>query len=266
MKICVIGNSHVGALKRAWDKMSPAHPGLELVFFAHRGNGMSALKPQGKKLVPTTDDLCAAMKFTSGGQDHIVPADYDAFLIYGLKASPNFGAGERFFSRQVRQQALDDLTHNKLSLKVLKMVRQLSEAPVYLGHEPLNSASETRPDASIAPYESGIAQLNESFYGPLGAEMLMQPPSTMVNGKNTDPSFSKDSQRLAIGTSNNDAAHPEGEDRHMNAAFGEIWLGAFIERLKSTAGSGSREQAPGSSPGANGSSAWSRILKRAGIQ
>lgn len=264
MKICVIGNSHVGSLKRAWDKNSTNHPEVEMTFFAQRANGMAALKVRGKHLVPSTDALASAIKFTSGGLNHIVPADYDAFLIYGLRAKPNFDGGEHFFSRQAKQQAIADLTLDKLSLKILKMVRQLSAAPIYVGHDPLNAASSTRPDASLTPYQSGIARLNELVYGPLGAEMLMQPSSTIVNGKNTEASYSKDSQRLAIGCGNNDATHPEGEDKHMNVAFGEIWLAAFFERLKSPAVSVSRSR--DSSLASNSGSAWAKILKRAGIQ
>jgi hypothetical protein len=277
MKICIIGNSHVGALKRAWDTISPAYPGLEMVFFAHRGNGMAALKRQGKQLVPTSDALAAAIKFTSGGLDRIVPNDYDAFLIYGLRASPNFGDNDRFFSRQVRQQAVEDLTGNTLSLRILKMVRQLTDTRIYLGHDPLNSASADRPDASNAPYESGIAILNDCVYGPLGAEMLMQPLSTVVNGRNTDASFSQNSQRLAISTANREEKHSEGEDKHMNEAFGEIWLTAFIARLNSQAatlstvpGAGRRKKRADSpanqAPDTGTSSPWSKLLKRAGLQ
>jgi hypothetical protein len=272
MKICVIGNSHVGALKRAWDKLSPANPTREMVFFAHRVDGMAALKVEGNQLVPTSESLEAAMKFTSGGLDHILPKDYDVFLIYGLRANPNFDSGDRFISRQVRQQAVDDLTQNKLSLKILKMVRQLTDARIFLGHNPLSSASALVPNTSTEAYESGIAVLNELFYGPMGAEMLVQPLRTIVNGRNTDAAFSQDSQRLAISDSKGEDRHPKGEDRHMNQAFGEIWLGEFFARLESPGATlpvhrdSSRRDKPGRSPTqAEPSSPWRRVLKRTGF-
>lgn len=231
MKICIIGNSHVGAIKRAWDKMSPEHPKLEMIFFAHRGKGMVALKRQGKKLVPGSDDLASAMNFTSGGLGFIVPADYDAFLIYGLTAKPNFDSGDRFFSYQARFQAAKDFTHRNLSFKILKILRKLTDSKIYLGHNPLSSAVCLNSSESTAPYESGIVYLNEVIYFPLEAEMLMQPVSTIVNGQNTDASFTKGSQKLTIGTKSRKEDHADSEDKHMNQEFGEIWMSAFIARL-----------------------------------
>lgn len=273
MKVCIIGNSHVGALKRAWDRISKDHPGLELVFFAHRGTGMSALKSRDGQLLTDDEALASAMRFTSGGLDRIIPQDYDVFLIYGLRASPNFRNGNQYISSQAENQAAEDLTRNRLSFRILTMLRGLTDKRIFLGHDPLKAATVTRPKASPRHYQAGIEFLNERIYGPLGAEMLVQPVSTIVNGRNTHASFSLGSLRLAIGESSEGVSHPNGEELHMNDGFGEVWLVNFFTRLEESASTRSRgsrpkprEHAPSPSsdpPGKDSApSSWLRFFKR----
>lgn len=233
MKICIIGNSHVGALKRGWDRISAKHPGTELTFFAHRANGMAALKVEGNSLVPKTDLLKKAIRFTSGGLERITPGDYDVLLLYGLRASPNFASRNQFISAQAARQALVDLTHGRLSSKLLGMLRPLTDRIIYIGHDPLPAASRVRSERPPADYVEGIETLNEGIYRKLGAEMIAQPVSTIVNGRQTHSDFARGSKRLAIGDGRDDRAHPEGEDGHMNDDFGEIWLEAFLVACKS---------------------------------
>ncbi len=236
MKICIIGNSHVGALKRGWDRIAPKHPGTEITFFAHRANGMAGLKVAGNSLVPGNEMLKNAIHFTSGGLERITPADYDAFLIYGLKACPNFANRKQFISSPASRQALVDLTKGRLSFKLLGMLRPLTDRILYIGHDPLAAAGEVRSDGPPTSYIEGIAALNETIYRPLGAEVIAQPASSIVNGRQTHPDFGRGSKRLAIGDGRDDRAHPAGEDGHMNDDFGEIWMEAFLAACSSGVG------------------------------
>lgn len=236
MKICIIGNSHVGALKRGWDRIALKHPGTEITFFAHRANGMAGLKVAGNSLVPANEVLKKAIHFTSGGLERITPADYDAFLIYGLKACPNFANRKQFISSPAARQALVDLTKGRLSFKLLGMLRPLTDRIIYIGHDPLPAAGEVRSERPATDYVDGIAALNETIYRPLGAELIAQPASTIVNGRQTGPDFGRGSKRLAIGDGRDDRAHPVGEDGHMNDDFGEIWMEAFLATCGSSVG------------------------------
>ena len=79
--ICVLGNSHVGALKRAWDLMPEWHQEYNLVFFTARSNGLGGLFLIDNKLVPKTDRLKRTITYTSGGKSEIDIVEYDLFLI-----------------------------------------------------------------------------------------------------------------------------------------------------------------------------------------
>src|SRR5690348_13119251 len=43
LKICVVGDSHVACLKKAWDEISAGHKGVAFTFFAARGNKLGGL-------------------------------------------------------------------------------------------------------------------------------------------------------------------------------------------------------------------------------
>ena len=66
IKLCVIGNSHTGALKRVWDKSVKAmfESKFTMLFFAQRANGLSDLKLEKQTLLPQTESLRKAFEFT----------------------------------------------------------------------------------------------------------------------------------------------------------------------------------------------------------
>lgn len=235
MKICVIGNSHVGALKRGWDLIAPQHPKVEITFFAHRGDGMASVKVENGSLVPTTNELNVAISHTSGGLNRITPDDYDIFLIYGLRAKPNFVNKAQFISSQARFQALEDLTLDKLSFSLLIMLRELTDKKVYIGHDPLPAAITIKSEGNSPEYMAGIALLNKAIYKPMSAELVTQPLATIVNQRSTHPAFSQGSKRLAIGDKLDNQNHSAGESGHMNDEFGKIWLTSFLSLIGSGA-------------------------------
>ncbi len=230
MKICVIGNSHVGALKRAWDEIKGNYPQQRIIFFAQRGDGLEELAAHNGKLTPNNEELTKSLEFTSGGSKEIAPEDYDMFVIYGVGATAYFIDNNQFYSRSAMQRALHDILDPTLSFKLLKRLRSITDKKIFVGHCPLPAAKEvasnTRPNAYIA----GLKLINDIIYHPLNAELIGQPLSTIVNEKHTHPDLSKDSKRLAIGDNFDNENHPANEDMHMNDKFGEMWLREFLEK------------------------------------
>lgn len=231
MNICVIGNSHTGALKNAWDKIQADHPGEKITFFAQRGGGISDLVVQEGKLIPNNESLEKALEFTSEGKKEIDPNEYNVFLIYGagLAYFPN---KQQFYSTAVIKTAvIDHLTEVKfsISLTLLKKLRSITDKPIFIGHCPLGAAKEIFSDFAPNDYLAGIKLVNEIIYNPLDAELVKQPVSTIINERYTHPDFAKGSKRLSTGDTLDDELHSENDMGHMNEKFGEIWLREFFE-------------------------------------
>lgn len=87
-RICVLGNSHLGAAARGWLRVAEHHPGHELTFFGAPWDLMGQLDVDGDALVPRTERLAKKIRRSSGGLDRIVPADYDRIILYGLQFGP----------------------------------------------------------------------------------------------------------------------------------------------------------------------------------
>ena len=80
MKICLIGNSHLAALKMGWPEIAQDLPDVQPAFFGARGAMMARLRVRGDRLVAKTAALAEQMSFVSGGLTEIVPGDYDAII------------------------------------------------------------------------------------------------------------------------------------------------------------------------------------------
>lgn len=231
INLCIIGNSHTGALKRAWDKVHTQNPDINITFFAHRAHGLKGLKIKENSLTPDNENLKKALEFTSGGINTILPDNYDYILIYGLGAKPNF-SDNKFFSKEVQVLAAKDLTLDTLSFEILKKIRSITDKKIFIGHDPLKTTYNIRHTGKAVQYEKGIENINNLIYSHFNAELVAQPAETTVNGNATHPAFSKGSKRLSVGDSADDELHPEKDIGHMNDEFGVIWLNYFISRLR----------------------------------
>ncbi|HMZ06051.1 MAG TPA: hypothetical protein PK078_00415 [Anaerolineales bacterium] len=227
--ICILGNSHVGSLKRGWDAIYNDYQQIRITFFAQRSDGIEGLIVHDGKLIPNNEDLMNALAFTSGGKTDILPDDYDVFIIYGVGAHVNFDIHSQFYSRTVIESTIKDLVVDTLSFKLLQRLRKITSKPIYIGHMPLLAATQVQLEASPNDYLARVELINEIIYRPFHAEMVKQPVFTIVNGNNTHPKFSKDSKRLAIGDQYDDQHHPDEDIDHMNDQFGEIWLKEYFE-------------------------------------
>ena len=229
MKICIIGNSHVGALKRAWDAES--YPSIEIVFFAARGARLRDLTVKRKVLVPATRSLKNALKFTSGGISRIDPKQYDYFLIYGAQAVHLLLCKDSSYSQAVLRDTAKDHVQNTVSFELIKKLRKITDKKIFIGHHPLYAAESLQHRDISAEYLDGIDQLNRVAYSELNCEMIAQPPETIVNGYFTDPIYTKGSKRLTVNPAREGKLHPENDKTHMNEKFGKMWLESLFARI-----------------------------------
>lgn len=236
MKIGVIGNSHVGALKRAWDLFSlEDKKEIDLTFFAVGSRGMQDLEPRDGKLIAKTQKLADALIFTSEGKSEIDPLEYDIFLLYGLFAAAHFKENEKFYSKAATQRAMQDLVENQLSFEVLLKLRSITNKKIYVGHNPFKAAENIINMKAHDGYLTGLKELNDKVYNQYNAEIIPQPLETIVNLRSTNPIYTKNSKKLATGKKEDNELHPEQDNFHMNDDYGRLWLIEFINRLKITA-------------------------------
>ncbi|WP_141441383.1 hypothetical protein [Vreelandella titanicae] len=232
MKICIIGNSHVGSLKRAWEPMTHLHDTHEIVFFADRGRGLNEIDISGDVLAPKTKRLQKSLEFTSGGRKFIDPKEYDFFLVYGLNSTAFFIHPKKHYSSAVLEQSTVDHVSASLSIKVVELLRALTNKKIYIGHTPLLACKALDFKVTFpAGYLCGLDIINENVYSKINAKMLQQPLDTIVNGRFTHPNLSTGSKRLSIGDKRDDEHHPENDHGHMNDEFGAKWLSSFLEEI-----------------------------------
>ena len=227
-RLCVIGNSHVGSLKKAWVEHLRERKDVQPTFFASRGWLMAQMYPMKGKLVCKSAELRKMLEFTSGGKDEVVASDYDEFLIYGVNAKPHFSPPSGTCSRAVINRAIEDSIVNTLSYYLLRQLRTLTDKPIYIGHCPLWAAVSVKSNPHPAAYIEGVSMANRIFYCRQGAELVPQPLETIVNGDATDPKFLRGATRLAVGDALDDLAQPETDRSHMNAEFGRLWWSKFF--------------------------------------
>jgi hypothetical protein len=231
MRFAVLGNSHIGSIKRGWDIISSQYPGHEMVFFGARRDGLNSLKLEGEVLRPCDPDVLESIRFTSGGHSEIKLAAYDAFILYGMEALPLFIDASKYYSQQVTDAALADHAHNRVSYLTLQKLRQSTSKPIYLGHNPMRGADQRNGSQDMSAYANGIAYLNDALYARFDAKLLPQPEETIVNGNGSAMRYAQGAKALAIGTQRGGGDHVVADLNHMNDEFGVLWLERFFSQL-----------------------------------
>lgn len=239
MRLCILGNSHTGSLKRAWDNLveSAFKQKIEIDFFASRGKDLEGLTLDGESLVPMNERLKSRLVFTSNGLSSIDLTKYDIFLIYGLGLKPYF-TNDYFYSIEVIERSLRNNYQNSLGYSLLTMICSTVDSKVYLGHSPL-PANYKQDDVKLSSilseqYIKGVNLANNKVFLKLNGVLLHQPKQTLVgNNRNTHSRFSKGSKKLDIGDHLDSKIHRISDNRHMNDEYGRIWLESFLILLDS---------------------------------
>lgn len=181
-RICVLGNSHLGAAKRGWDQIAPAFPGVEVVFFGAPWDLMGELVVDGNALVPGSERLQKKLLRTSGGLDRIIPSAYDKVVLYGLQFGPRRLLQLYRTCRTIScewQEALEHLAPMRRSIDPVQLIseRLFDEAglaglrasrAVQLSHQ-IRQLAEVPVAIAAAPGFSEIVLETGDWDGPLGA-------------------------------------------------------------------------------------------------
>ena len=230
MKICVLGNSHAGALKRGWDSINKQHKDLQITFFASRADSLKGLVLKDQALVPATPQLLKNISFTSEGKDSVRLNEYDIFLLFGLEFSlPSL---DKRLSSAVKTQACLGSFTQSLSFRLAKFIRSATSAPIYIGHNPQRAVNEgVTHGANQLDYSEVLAYASRAV-GIDNTFIIRQPDHTLANGWNTKLVYSKGSVRLDLNDEISNELHPDSDVNHMNGEFGRTYLECFLATIE----------------------------------
>jgi len=235
-RVCVIGNSHTACLKLAWDDLQFRLPNIALTFFADRASGVAAMEPTNGGLIPVSDRVRKAISHTSGGHGVIDLRKYDSILVVGLTSGyPKFG----YYSNAAARQAMLDHIPTTPAFTLVKKVRQTSEIPIFLVHQPLRKKGEDGYDdgglptyrqenGGVGAYRQIIGAINQELFQDMNAKLLEQPAQTITDCFYTRSEFGVDAVRLDLGGGN---IKQEDDRAHMNARFGNIFLSTHLRAI-----------------------------------
>lgn len=241
-RICLIGDSHLAALKRGWSRLQSQFPGMTLTFFAMEA-GLLRLDVSGGKLVAPDERVRKRLANTSEGDGDIVP-DYDAYVLCGLSLgsmkafraylAERAGAREagRAYGKTVEDiaQAMAPALRDTIACDVAAKLRQLTEAPIFLVATPLPAYERLaaqwerleRLNARIAEaYDAVCHRIAEG----LAATFIPQPAETVnAEGLTTRSRFyllppEQVAKEVTLHT-------------HMNSDFGAIVLGDALRKIE----------------------------------
>jgi hypothetical protein len=232
VRICVLGNSHAGALGQAWKELRQNYPGVEMVYFCGTASTLKDLVLQDGVLVPSNPGIAAAIEYTSNGLQCVELASFDLVLVYGLSFSM-WRELDRRLSAAVLAATVRDGYRHSLNGQISGLVAQAWSRPIHVGHKPLLADNAPAADGPTLRYGEVLELCNRSF----ADEQLVfipQPVETIkdgLNGRSTLTELSQGSLMLEFRKERANRPHPDTDVSHMNARFGRLFLRSFFRQL-----------------------------------
>lgn len=247
-RICAIGNSHLAAMILGWKAINGEFPDIEISFFAAGRSLLRSLAVSQGKLIPASNALRRAFAATKSGPR--IGGRYDAYLLCGLlfglasaiQPLRNFRADSHArddripISDRCFEEAIRGLLRDTLALETVGKLRQITHAPIVLVREPLPALGgegvlslnriEANDDDGLVSRQFDDACLAVADEAKI--RLVHQPEATKASPLRTSPEYARGSVILS---GDLDAAHQEGESRHMNAQYGSVMLRLVLESL-----------------------------------
>lgn len=264
--ICVLGNSSLACLKKAWE-VDSADTGqdVSLSFFASSAYSIENIDLTDGKLVPSDPKVAGQFQLTSGGTAEIDLAAYDAICLYGVAFE--FRDFMRIFrthalvedlaiaptraplSHPALARAIADLYALRPGKRIISLIRSVTDAPIIVapGPCPAEGALATPAFAAYAQdIASGfLARILDRYETEMDALArrngwitFLQPHDTMGAPGFTAPHFASNGvglpQRVenAIKTNKLYRSTSEMDPWHMNEDFGRVVLKSLLHAVQ----------------------------------
>lgn len=245
-RVCVIGNSHLIMIQKAWASQTARRTADEVVFFGALIRHFSDLSAEPDRgVLAASGALQRFFERSAGGRSEIDPGEYDRFVLVGMRigvieiyralrsvvpSAYAAGAGETrsLLSDDLFRQWVREFFESSTGFEVLRMLCELTEKPVTLVPQPhvAEKFLSTQNGRHLPPPDDSLyAYVDEVYRDAIsqnatqaGAQVLFQRDETLVN-----PGLSS-SDYLYGAVSFSGKSFGADDVGHMNADFGRLVL------------------------------------------
>lgn len=263
MRVCMIGNSHIAAIKVAWPQIRDELPGVEVDFFASWGSTLKELHADGRSLTSDNKKVRQQLRMTSGKSARIDVDAYDLFLLFSLefgvrplvelyRSHRHIGHRSRLgnrtlISKECFKTAVQDVLSETVAYDVVSKLRQLTDRPIVLSEQPGPSETISRSSVTLLDKllrrppkgnvwfkavhdgdDAGLAELYVELRGEFersGIRVLKQPESTKAGRIMTKALYGKNAPTISL-----EHEHQERDHFHMNKEYGLAVLRDMVDR------------------------------------
>ncbi len=253
--LCIIGDSHIGAIKLGWSAAGIGFPKWTVTFYGSVGNALESMIARDGVL--TSDDEAVLDYFhkTSGiSRSGIKPDKYDAIAVVGLGLSTHtlsklylhhrllrFATDEtEVISQACHDACIRAAIEDTLCFQIARTLRTMSHVPVWMVPVPQSSIAIvdrpspehpwlSNPEMMAVLYRSVLAQTAAIA----SAENLMffrQPEATLVHDCYTALEYARD------GVGAFGVVKPKQDPFHMNGMYGAEILRGLLPAIETSLG------------------------------
>jgi hypothetical protein len=237
-RICILGDSHIGALKLALNESKDSHFDDLVDIYGTRETTWNAVYVSDGKLVSDDPSVREMFQFT-GGQESIDLSQYQSFCIVGgvstrivrrlsrTIATHSMNLPQRLLvSRGMFVSLLETRLRDSMAVRLMQMLASVTDKPIYRLASPLISEAvlDRRMGRMLQEIRNVGAEdeimdtfdhaCEKIFAG--RTRLIPQPELTRSGRLFTKRNYCTGSKRLTI----EDADHPEKDFEHMNAEYG----------------------------------------------
>lgn len=229
MKIAILGNSHVAALKLGLTEAVKSNNHVskaDITFFAVPGAKFERFDIQDGKLVSKNAEAIKMLKRTSGGYDHIDPKRFDLFILHGLQLQFTYRLiRNKFVSAQAADLCMPSIIRSTLCFSFYQKLQSIADQPILLSPSPLKAENAPHKDVFKTPvsnpaldYDRFIKALENQLERDIDG-VIAQPAASRTTNMTTKLEFSEGSARLL----QPGRIHGDEDFCHMNSDYGTLW-------------------------------------------
>lgn len=227
-RICLMGDSHAGALKKGWVRIAPRFQQIEIAFFAGYTHDWTTMHVANGKLAPGTERL--SQEFARSAGIHEIDAGFDAYILYGLGLAISFPlrlwTHHEHADWSAYQAAVAENVRTSRLAHVLARLREITKTRALISAGPFQprtfcKSSPLLDRETALKLRANFERECTALAGSYSADFVGQPEETLA------PNTVTTKMKFAI--SPKDPA--QKDRRHCNADYGAIVMADILERL-----------------------------------
>jgi len=233
-KICILGNSHVLALKRFWDAKSNGKSDPDVHFFASSANSATNTRLADGWIAPTNELVSRSWKITSDGHEQVRLDRYAVIILHGYFPSPSLitqhmnglSSSRSAYSVAFQVRALMNLNPALVHLTALLSSAAIKCPPVIVSQRPSPSVTTEREGFSPSQWSSQASRLDKLFSS-MNLRFLAQPSPTLDSTGTTRTEFAKNGVALGAEPSRLGSNATPKDTTHTNERYGQEFFRAL---------------------------------------